>query len=149
MQGKDDGTTVYGTRVLIVLSSAEMANVEVERAAYLKLMLHTAKYPWAEVSGFLLGQASGEDVSFRQWIIVHRAVGDAVYHPLRNAFLDLDFPTISKSLHHRRMIFATKASNSRSIDIIVTFTAGRCAVVAYKKPWVSPVKNCTTRACRQ
>lgn len=29
----------------------------VEGPAYLKLMLHAAKYPWAAVSGFLLGEA--------------------------------------------------------------------------------------------
>ncbi|CAN0449082.1 unnamed protein product, partial [Ectocarpus sp. 8 AP-2014] len=31
-------------------------NVNVEEAAYLKLMLHAAKYPWAAVNGFLLGE---------------------------------------------------------------------------------------------
>lgn len=30
--------------------------VTVEEPAYLKLMLHAAKYPWAAVSGFLLGE---------------------------------------------------------------------------------------------
>lgn len=100
MQGKSDITTVFGTWTRRVLSSAKMANVEVEKAAYLKLMLHTAKYPWAEVSGFLLGQASGEDVSFRQGILVHRTICDAVYHPpARDAFLNLDF-SISNSLYH-------------------------------------------------
>lgn len=33
------------------------SNVAVEEAAYLKLMLHAAKYPWATVNGFLLGEA--------------------------------------------------------------------------------------------
>lgn len=34
----------------------------VEETPYLKLMLHAAKYPWAAVSGFLLGEyASKED----------------------------------------------------------------------------------------
>lgn len=39
-----------------------MARVEVEQPAYLKLMLHTAKYPWAQVSGFLLGSGEGQNV---------------------------------------------------------------------------------------
>ncbi|CAM9390340.1 unnamed protein product [Hapterophycus canaliculatus] len=33
------------------------SNVTVDGTAYLKLMLHAAKYPWATVNGFLLGEA--------------------------------------------------------------------------------------------
>lgn len=32
------------------------STVTVDEPAYLKLMLHAAKYPWAAVSGFLLGE---------------------------------------------------------------------------------------------
>eukprot|EP00904_Undaria_pinnatifida_P008106 jgi/Undpi1/4425/HiC_scaffold_17.g07780.m1 len=35
--------------------------VTVEKAAYLKLMLHAAKYPWASVSGFLLGETGSSE----------------------------------------------------------------------------------------
>lgn len=35
--------------------STALSKAQVEQRAYLKLMLHTAKYPWAQVNGFLLG----------------------------------------------------------------------------------------------
>lgn len=35
-----------------------LSGVTVEGPAYLKLMLHTAKYPWASVGGFLLGESA-------------------------------------------------------------------------------------------
>lgn len=35
------------------------AAVSVEGPAYLKMMLHAAKYPWAAVNGFLLGDGGG------------------------------------------------------------------------------------------
>ncbi|CAN0375415.1 unnamed protein product [Ascophyllum nodosum] len=43
----------------------------VEGSAYLKLMLHAAKYPWAAVSGFLLGDA---DTAAADQVVVKDAV---------------------------------------------------------------------------
>lgn len=43
------------------LFSMSGSAVTVEEAAYLKLMLHAAKYPWASVSGFLLGETASSE----------------------------------------------------------------------------------------
>lgn len=37
------------------------SGADVEEPAYLKLMLHAAKHPWAAVGGFLLGVGAGDD----------------------------------------------------------------------------------------
>ncbi|CAN0036306.1 unnamed protein product [Pylaiella littoralis] len=45
---------------------SDSSTTAVEGPAYLKLMLHAAKYPWAAVNGFLLGEAdSAGQVSVR------------------------------------------------------------------------------------
>ena len=48
---------------------------KVEGPAYLKLMLHAAKYPWAAVSGFLLGDAdTAASSQVKQPPVGHRAL---------------------------------------------------------------------------
>lgn len=53
----DNADERHGRGLLIRRSKMSNLAVKVEEPAYLKLMLHAAKYPWAAVSGFLLGEA--------------------------------------------------------------------------------------------
>lgn len=52
------------------------STVQVEAPAYVKLMLHAAKYPWAAVNGFLLGEGSAASkgtvrLAQRTWHVPH------------------------------------------------------------------------------
>lgn len=40
----------------VSLPAMSSTAVSVEAPAYVKMMLHAAKYPWAAVNGFLLGE---------------------------------------------------------------------------------------------